>query len=245
MTTGGCRSQPQVVGICLSAGFRHTRNRRHDTAQNLRSSVTSTLVIAPPDPGPRPPLAAVGEVNSVTAGRRHRVFPTELDHAVVPPGPAARIAAAPCPAAPAVTVPPPRAHRSPGPGPAAPSGRVISPSTPQPPQLGDEPPVYDDGGLRITRSPAPSPAPGYALAGEIDESTVRGLAAKLAELAANLDEVHLDLGALAYSDLAGLRVIVQLAAGRRRSVLHRVPPHLRAVLAIVGWDTAPGLEFAS
>jgi ABC-type transporter Mla MlaB component len=184
------------------------------------------------------------------------VFPTELDHAVVPPGPAARITAAPHPAAPAVTVPP-RARISPGPGPAAPSGRVISPSTPQPPQLGDEPPVYDDGVLRITRipavgpapspasSPGPSPGPGYALAGEIDESTVCGLAAKLAELAANLDEVHLDLGALAYSDLAGLRVIVRLAAGRRRVVLHRVPPHLRAVLAIVGWDTAPGLEFAS
>jgi anti-anti-sigma factor len=111
--------------------------------------------------------------------------------------------------------------------------------------------------LRITRIPGPgpgpspvsgpdpSPGPGYALAGEIDEYTVCGLAAKLAELAANLDEVHLDLGALAYSDLAGLRVIVQLAAGGRRVVLHRVPPHLRAVLAIVGWDTAPGLELAS
>ncbi len=182
---------------------------------------------------------------------------TELDHAVVEPGPAARIAAAPHPAAPAVTVPPPRAHISPGPGPAPPSGPVISPSTPQPPQLGDEPPVYDDGVLRITRIPAsgpgpspasgpgPTPGPRYALAGELDESTVRGLAAKLAELAASLDEVYLDLGALAYSDLAGLRVIVQLAAGRRRVVLHRVPPHLRAVLGIVGWDTAPGLEFAS
>jgi hypothetical protein len=177
------------------------------------------------------------------------VFPTELDHAVVEPGPAARIAAAPHPETPTVAVPPRRADISPGPGPASPSGRVISPSTPQPPQLGDEPPVYDDGVLRITRILAPGLAPGpassYALAGEIDESTVRGLAAKLAELAANLDEVHLDLGALAYSDLAGLRVIVQLAAGRRRVVLHRLPPHLRAVLAIVGWDTAPGLEVAS
>lgn len=177
------------------------------------------------------------------------MFPTELDHAVVPSGPAARITAAPHPVAPAAAVPPPRAHISPGPAPAAPGGGVIAPSTPQPPQPGDEPPVYDDGVLRITRIPGPglgpSPVSGYALAGEIDESTVRGLAAKLAELAANLDEVHLDLGALAYSDLAGLRVIVRLAAGRRRVVLHRVPPHLRAVLAIVGWDTAPGLEFAS
>ena len=176
------------------------------------------------------------------------MFRTELDHAVIRLGPAARIAAAPHLAAPAATVPRPRAHISPGPGPASPSGRVISPGSPQPPQLGDEPPVYDDGVLRITRipvsGPGPRPVSGYALAGEIDESTVCGLAAKLAELAANLDEVHLDLGALAYSDLAGLRVIVQLAAGRRRVVLHRLPPHLRAVLAIVGWDTAPGLEFA-
>ena len=148
------------------------------------------------------------------------------------------------PPPPAVTGPRPRADISPGPGPAAPSGRVISPSTPQPPQLGDEP-VYDDGVLRVTRIPAAGPGPGYALAGEIDESTVCGLAAKLAELAADLDEVHLDLGALAYSDLAGLRVIVQLASGRRRMVLHRLPPHLRTVLTIVGWDTAPGLEFVS
>ena len=181
------------------------------------------------------------------------MFRTELHHAVVEPGPAARIAAAPHPATPAVAVPSRRAPGRPGPGPAAPRGRVISPSSPQPPQLGDEPPVYDDGVLRITRIPAPgpdsgpgrSPGPGYALAGEVDESTVGGLAAKLAELAANLDEIHLDLGDLAYSDLAGLRVIVRLPAGRRRVVVHRVPPHLRAVLAIVGWDTAPGVEFTS
>jgi ABC-type transporter Mla MlaB component len=177
------------------------------------------------------------------------VFQIELDHAVVEPGPAARITTAPYPAGPVAAVPRPRARICPGPGPAAPRGRVISPSTPQPPELGDEPPVYDDGVLRITRIPGPGPTPGpdpgYALAGEIDESTVRGLAGKLAELTADLDEVHLDLGAVDYSDLAGLRVIVQLAAGRRRVVLHRVPPHLRAVMAVVGWDTVPGLELAS
>ena len=173
------------------------------------------------------------------------MFRTELDHAVVEPGPAARITAAPYPAGPIAAVPRPRARIRPGPGRAAPGGRVISPSTPQPPQPGDEPPVYDDGVLRITRIPGPGPDPGYALAGEIDESTVRGLAGKLAELTADLDQVHLDLGAVDYSDLAGLRVIVQLAAGHRRVVLHRVPPHLRAVLAVVGWDTVPGLELTS
>ena len=86
---------------------------------------------------------------------------------------------------------------------------------------------------------------GYALAGEIDGSTIGGLAGKLAEITADLDEVHLDLAALDYSDLAGLRVIVQLAGPGRHVVLHRVPPHLRAILGIVGWDGAPGVEVAS
>ncbi len=136
-------------------------------------------------------------------------------------------------------------------------GRVIPARDPQPPQLGGYPPVYDDGVLRITRitGPSPSARPGagpaaglgsiYSLAGEIDESTLGGLAGKLAEIAAGLDEVHLDLAALDYSDLAGLRVIVQLAMPGRRVVLHRIPAHLRAVLGIVGWDSMPGLELAS
>lgn len=136
------------------------------------------------------------------------------------------------------------------PGPAARGGGVIAPTGPQPPQFGGDPPVYDDGVLRITRIPGSGLTPGlsarYALAGEIDESTVGGLAGKLAEITAELREVHLDLAALDYSDLAGLRVIVQLAAaGRCRVVLHEVPHHLRAVLGIVGWDTAPGVDLAS
>ena len=120
---------------------------------------------------------------------------------------------------------------------------VISPHGPQPPQLGDEPPLYDDGALRITQ--LPGPGPGYALAGEIDEAAFPALARRLGEIAADLDEVHLNLAALDYTDLAGLRVIVGLAdVGRRSVVLHQVPPHLRAILNIVGWDTAPGVEIA-
>ena len=166
------------------------------------------------------------------------MFRTELDCGITDPGPAARAIS----------------QLGPGPG----GGRVISPGGPQSPQPGGEPPVYDDGVLRITRVTgsrlAPGPAPclgsggtgaGYALAGEIDESTIGALAGELAEITAGLDEVHLDLAALEYSDLAGLRVIVQLAGPGRHVVLHRVPPHLRAVLGIVGWDGAPGLEVAS
>ena len=171
------------------------------------------------------------------------MFRTDLGCTAVDPGPAAR----------AIPVRGPGSRITAEPGPAA-GGRVISPSGPHPPQFGDDSPVYDDGVLRITRipgfaqgsGPADGPGASYALAGEIDESTVGGLAGKLAEVAADLGEVHLDLAALDYSDLAGLRVIVGLAAdGRRRVVLHRVPPHLGAILGIVGWDAAPGVEVAS
>ena len=169
------------------------------------------------------------------------MFRTELDHGINDPG-----------LGPGVIIPGPRAR-----------GRVIPRRDPQPPRLGGDPPVYDDGVLRITRitgtgtgtgtgtagEAGPGPAAGlgsiYSLAGEIDESTLGGLAGKLAEIAAGLDEVHLDLAALDYSDLAGLRVIVQLAMPGRRVVLHRVPAHLRAILGIVGWDSVPGLELAS
>jgi ABC-type transporter Mla MlaB component len=122
--------------------------------------------------------------------------------------------------------------------------RVISPHGPQPRKFGDEPPLYDDGALRIIR--LPGPGPGFALTGEIDEAAFPALARRLGEIAADLDEVHLNLAALDYTDLAGLRVIVGLAdAGRRGVVLHQVPPHLRAILNIVGWDTAPGVQVAS
>jgi ABC-type transporter Mla MlaB component len=192
------------------------------------------FVIAPPDVSPRPPLAAVGEVSAVIAGRRHRVFRTELGRAITDLGLGSGVVS---------TL-----------GAVARGGRVIAPAGAQPAQPGGDGPVYDDGVLRITRIPGAGPGVGadpgrgggYALAGEIDESTVGGLSGKLAEIAAGLDEVHLDLAALDYSDLAGLRVIVQLAAeGRRHVVLHHVPPHLRAILGIVGWDTAPGVELAS
>jgi ABC-type transporter Mla MlaB component len=127
--------------------------------------------------------------------------------------------------------------------PAVCGSRVIAAHGPQPPQLGDEPPLYDDGALRITQ--IPGPGSGYALAGEIDEAAFPALARRLGEIAADLGEVHLNLAALDYADLAGLRVIVGLAdTGRRGVVLHQVPPHLRAILNIVGWDTAPGVEIA-
>ena len=83
------------------------------------------------------------------------------------------------------------------------------------------------------------------LAGEIDEDTYPALEAALATFAAGPGDVHLDLAGVAYCDLAGLRAMVRLAGaaagGSRRVVLRNLPPDLRTVLEVVGWDSAPGL----
>ena len=57
------------------------------------------------------------------------------------------------------------------------------------------------------------------------------------------------LAGVEYCDLAGLRTIVRLAGGRgggrdrggRRLVLRDVPPELKTILQIMGWDATPGL----
>ena len=103
--------------------------------------------------------------------------------------------------------------------------------------------AYDDGVLRITRTGPPS---GVSIAGEIDESTYSALVVTLDELTRGQHEVHVDLGDVVYCDLAGLRAIVRLAIGDgadrpRQVVLHNLPRHIRAVLAITGWDALPGL----
>jgi ABC-type transporter Mla MlaB component len=102
--------------------------------------------------------------------------------------------------------------------------------------------VYDDGVLRITATSNP---PGLAIAGEIDEDTYPALVAKLEEFAGG-DEIHLNLAGVEYCDLAGLRAIIRLAGvghvrDSRRVVLHEIPPQLRTVLSILGWDSTPGL----
>jgi len=108
--------------------------------------------------------------------------------------------------------------------------------------------VYDDGVLRISRMGIPAV---LAIAGEIDESTYPGLVDTLGELADGPSETHINLAGVTYCDLTGLRAILRLTGtgrdgqgdGAKRLVLHEVPPHLRTIMQIMGWDTTPGLFY--
>jgi anti-anti-sigma regulatory factor len=83
--------------------------------------------------------------------------------------------------------------------------------------------------------------PGLAIGGDVDEDTYAALLEMLGEVAQGRGEVHVDLSAVEFCDLAGLRAIVRLAVGGRTVVLHGLAPQLRTVLGIMGWDGTPGL----
>jgi ABC-type transporter Mla MlaB component len=108
---------------------------------------------------------------------------------------------------------------------------------------------FDDGGLRIARTGSPS---GLVITGDIDEFTYLRLTAALAGLADGDGDIHLDLAAVQYCDLAGLRALIRLSAARddqpdhegRRVILHGLPAYLETVLQILGWDSMPGLVLA-
>ena len=87
--------------------------------------------------------------------------------------------------------------------------------------------------------------PGLAIGGEIDEDTYSALVEKLGELARGRDEVHVDLTAVQYCDLAGLRAIVRVATTGRTVVLRGLPEQLQTLLGILGWDNTPGLVIDS
>src|SRR6185312_278732 len=103
-----------------------------------------------------------------------------------------------------------------------------------------------DGVLRVIWVGRP---PVVLIAGVVDESRYAGLASTLEDLASCEGDIHLSLAELAFCDLPGLRAILRLARtgragegrGGSRLVLHDVPPHLRMMLEILGWDCTPGL----
>jgi anti-anti-sigma factor len=101
---------------------------------------------------------------------------------------------------------------------------------------------FSDAIARITRTRKPY---GLRLEGEVDQANVDKLAAALAVLVGAGQDVHLDLSRLGFMDVGGLRLLTDTARGLpdgQYLVLEAVPPHLRRILSLVGWDRTPGLK---
>jgi anti-anti-sigma regulatory factor len=94
------------------------------------------------------------------------------------------------------------------------------------------------GALRLFLMSIP---PGLAIGGDVDEATYPALVDMLGEVARGRGEVHVDLSAVEFCDLAGLRAIVRLATAGRTVVLHGLATQLETVLGILGWEGTPGL----
>ena len=121
-------------------------------------------------------------------------------------------------------------------GPAAAQPATARPATPQhrrrlvvaPPGETD---VSDDGQVHDT----------LALGGDIDEETYPALIEALSRIPRDSAGLHVDLSAVTFCDLAGLRAIVRLAESTTPVMLHGVPGTLLTVMKILGWDQQPGL----
>ncbi|MEV7969675.1 STAS domain-containing protein [Sphaerisporangium sp. NPDC088356] len=100
--------------------------------------------------------------------------------------------------------------------------------------------------LRIRRTAEPS---GLRVEGEIDATTVNELSKALAAaIQAGDGDIRVNLGAVTFIDLAGLRVLAEAASGLsggRALVLSPLPGHVGHLIRLVGWDAVPGLRLAA
>lgn len=99
-----------------------------------------------------------------------------------------------------------------------------------------------DDRARVTLVPHPL---GLRITGEIDRGNRHVLARALdwALLASGTD-IRLDLSGLTFVDVAGMRLVVAAAARlfpHRVLILDPVSPVVRRLLALTGWENAPGL----
>ena len=101
--------------------------------------------------------------------------------------------------------------------------------------------LYADKQLVIRRTSDPS---GLMFGGAIDLFTVDSVAKSLSTALDGEGDLHIDLSYLEFCDVSGIRALVAAAesvSGRRRLVLHGLPPQLRTVMTVVGWTDLPGL----
>ncbi|WP_433463700.1 STAS domain-containing protein [Spirillospora sp. CA-128828] len=99
----------------------------------------------------------------------------------------------------------------------------------------------------LLRIAAASASPRLLLSGEIDVSNASDVAHALhAVQARQRGDLHVDLAAVEFMDVAGLRAFTKAARDLhdhdRLLVLHAVSPHIDRLFTLIGWNTSPGLE---
>ncbi len=122
---------------------------------------------------------------------------------------------------------------------------AVQPATPQPsmprhrPQLvvtlPGEIAISEDGQVHDT----------LVLEGDIDEETYPALLEALSHIPRDNASLHVNLSAVTFCDLAGLRAIVRLAGPTAQVMLQGVPGGLLTVMRILGWDQEPGLVIST
>jgi anti-anti-sigma factor len=108
-----------------------------------------------------------------------------------------------------------------------------------------EGPVYADKHLLVTRTAAP---PGLRLAGEIDMTNSDAVMDCVKTAFPDGGDHHLDLSALSFCDISGIRGLIEIATERgdgRRLLLHGLPEQLQTVLRVTGWSDLPNLAICA
>lgn len=101
--------------------------------------------------------------------------------------------------------------------------------------------IYQDKQLVVSRTTNPA---GLRFAGEIDTSNTYAITQSLAAGGPAEGDLHLDVTALRFIDISGIRAIVSAAenlSDGRRILLHGLPAQLARVMGIVDWAEAPTL----
>ena len=95
------------------------------------------------------------------------------------------------------------------------------------------------GGIEVTKDGQVYDT--LVLSGDIDEETYPALIEALSRIPRDSAGLHVNLSAVTFCDLAGLRAILRLAESTTPVILHGVPRTVVTVMKILGWDQQPGL----
>lgn len=103
-------------------------------------------------------------------------------------------------------------------------------------------PMYTDKQLVIRHT---VPRNGLSFSGVVDVHNADSVASALSGQLNGHGDLHIDLSQVEFCDVSGIRALVSAAHGsngRRRLVVHGLPPLLQRVMTLVGWGQLPGLE---